>query len=324
MASVMRRGSDAVWSCEGLPRREALRMWREWAANTIAPIDVAVFDIDHFTARWVNRGIGDLRMLHLHAPAQRVVHTGATSSNRVTPTIQLVYARRGGLKTTMAGKSFWVRPGEFVLLDNTRFYHMEMPTAHEALDLMMPRGWLERFVPDPAALLSRPVAAHDGWVAPLGALLHRLMTNIDEAPVPREIIADQIGHLLTLIAGRSPVSHEPQAHRHHLIEQIRRRIRNDYADPDLSVARVATDLGISQRHLQVLLAAAGTSFVQELNATRLDRARQLMSLPSAAELSISDVAGRVGFLDAGYFTRRFRRRFGMPPSQWRQRHTPTE
>ena len=59
----------------------------------------------------------------------------------------------------MGGKRFTVRPGEFVLLDNTRFYQMEMDTAHEAVDLMMPLGWLDRYLPDPGALLGRPVSA---------------------------------------------------------------------------------------------------------------------------------------------------------------------
>ncbi len=77
----------------------------------------------------------------------------------VTPTIQLVYARKGALKTRMGGKRFTVQPGEFVLLDNTRFYQMEMETAHEAVDLMMPLGWLDRYLPDPGALLGRPVSA---------------------------------------------------------------------------------------------------------------------------------------------------------------------
>ena len=68
---------DSQWSSDGMARRDALAQWRAWAASTIAPIEVAVFDADSFAARWVSHGIGQLRLLHLHAPAQRVTHTGA-------------------------------------------------------------------------------------------------------------------------------------------------------------------------------------------------------------------------------------------------------
>jgi AraC-like DNA-binding protein len=310
---------DASWSSAGIARPEAVRQWQDWAAQTIAPIDVCVFDAESFAARWSSHGVGQLRLLRLEAPAQRVVHDGrgaGPSTMRATPSIQLVYARKGALKTRMGGKRFTVGPGEFVLLDNTRFYQMEMATSHEALDLMMPLGWLDRYLPDPGALLGRPVSARDGWGAPLGSLLETMAEGIDRTPLPRPMIAEQVGTLLTLATG----FHEPRAtsrHRGQLARQILRRIETDFADPDLSPDRLAAELGISKRYLQQLLAGSGTSFVQELTATRLDRASDMLSDPRAARLTVGEIAFRCGILDPGYFARAFRKRFGRTPSEWR-------
>ena len=313
---------DASWTSAGLGRREALREWRDWAASTIAPIEVTVFDQDAFAARWVMHGIGQLRMLQLHAPPQRVTHTGAEgSSGRAAPSIQLVYARRGALKTLMGGRRFVVEPGRFVLLDNTRFYQMEMDTEHEAIDLMMPQGWLEKYLPDPEALLARPIDARAGWGAPLGALLETMVSGLGGAPLPRPLIAEQVGHLLGLATG----FHEPgesSRHRGQLTRRILRLIESGYPDPELSSETVAAAVGISKRYLQTLLAASGTSFVQELNATRLDRASDMLSDPRAAGLPVTEIAFRNGFLDAGYFTRLFRKRFGITPREWRAGHAP--
>ena len=107
-----------------------------------------------------------------------------------------------------------------------------------------------------------------------------------------------------------------------LARQILRRIESDYADPDLSPEAVAAEVGISKRYLQTLLAGSGTSFVQELNATRLDRASDLLSDARAGGLSVAEIAFRSGFLDAGYFTRLFRKRFGITPREWRAGHAP--
>jgi AraC-like DNA-binding protein len=309
-----------------MARREALAEWRAWAASTIAPIEVTVFDADAFAARWVSHGIGQLRLLHLHAPAQRVTHTGAEgSSGRAAPSIQLVYARRGALKTTMEGRHFTVEPGQFVLLDNTRFYQMEMETPHEAADLMMPQGWLERYLPDPGALLARPVDAKSGWGAPLGGLLEAMLDDLAEAPLPRSLIAEQVGSLLTLATGfpDPDTARQPNSrHRGQLAREILRRIESRHADPELSPERIAGECGISKRYLQTLLAASGTSFVQELNATRLDRASELLTDPRAGGLPIADIAFRTGFLDPGYFARLFRKRFGITPREWRAGHAP--
>jgi AraC-like DNA-binding protein len=306
---------DASWTSAGLARPQAVREWQDWAARTIAPIDVCVFDESDFAARWSSHGVGQLRLLRLEAPAQRVVHNGS-GSGKATPSIQLVYARAGALRTRMGGKRFTVAPGEFVLLDNTRFYQMEMDTAHEAVDLMMPLGWLDRYLPDPGALLGKPVSAREGWGAPLGSLLEALVEGIDETPLPRPMIAEQVGTLLTLATG----FHEPATtsrHRGQLARRILRRIETDFADPELTPDRVAAELGISRRYLQQLLAGSGTSFVQELTATRLDRASDMLTDPRAGGLTVGEIAFRCGFLDPGYFARAFRKRFGRTPSQWR-------
>lgn len=313
-------GEDASWSSTGLKQCEAIRQWQDWAAGTIAPIDVTVFDTDRFAARWRSQGVGQLRLLQLHAPAQRVVHCGMDgSAGRATPSIQLVYARRGALKTRMAGKRFTVEPGQFVLLDNTRFYQMEMDEAHEAIDLMMPQLWLEKYLPDPGALLARPISASESWGAPLGSLIETMLLGLDASPLPRPLIAEQVGALLMLATG----FHEPAPSRHRgqLARAILRRIENDFADSELTLERVADDLGLSKRYLQALLAGSGTSFVLELNAARLESAADRLADPRAAALQISEIAWQCGFLDPGYFARLFRKRFGMGPKDWRARRT---
>jgi len=316
-------GDAESWTSTGLARPEAISQWRDWAASTIAPIEVEVFDADGFAARWVSHGIGQLRLLHLHAPAQRVTHVGAEgSAMRAAPSIQLVYARHGALRTLMGGKRFTVEPGQFVLLDNTRFYQMEMGTPHEAVDLMMPQGWLERHLPDPGALLARPIDTRAGWGAPLGALLETMLAGgLADAPLPRPLIAEQLGSLLALATG----FHEPGEHTRHrgqLARRILQRIESGFADPELTPEKVAGEVGISKRYLQTLLAGSGTGFVAEVNATRLDRASDLLTDPRHRHLAISDVAWRSGFLDPGYFARQFRKRFGVTPSAWRAGHAP--
>jgi len=318
---------DQSWTSAGIAPAEAISAWREWAASTIAPIEVELFDADSFAARWVSHGIGQLRLLHLHAPAQRVTHTGAEgTSMRAAPSIQLVYNVRGDSKTRMGGKRFTLAAGQFVLLDNTRYYQMEMATEHEVIDLMMPQAWLERYLPDPQGFLARPVDTRQGWGAPLGALLDTIIAGgLDDAPLPRPLIAEQLGSLLALAMGPGRNGAEGEdmpRHRGQLASRILRRIERDYGDPDLSSEAVAKQVGISKRYLQTLLAASGTSFVAELNATRLERASEMLADPRAGGLAVAEVALRTGFLDPAYFTRLFRKRFGITPREWRAGHAP--
>jgi len=301
-----------------LPPAEALHQWRCWASRTLAPIDVRVSNEDAFVAQWRRRDMGPLQLVEMGASAQRVVHPDHVFGQGPEATFQLVYSRRGAFSTLVGGERFTVRPGEFVLLDNSRFYQMDMQEFHQAIDLVMSQRWLERWLPDPHPVLNRPLSAREGWGAPIGSLLEAVANNLESAALPRHLISDQIGSLLSLLAPpQRPVA---SPHRAQLVSRIFRIIEQYYDDPDLSLDIAAGELGISKRYVHALLAEQGTSFVQALNRTRIERAADMLKDPRLASLQISEIALKTGFLDAGYFTRLFRRRFDASPRGWRARH----
>ncbi len=309
---------DRSWSSSGLGRGEALSQWRDWASQTLAPIDVRVPEGERFAACWTSRPVGDLRFIQIGASAQNVVHPedlgGPTQHD---PTFQLVYSRCGVFRTRVNDRAFAVRPGEFVLLDNTRFYQMEMDAYHEAVDLVMPQAWLSPWLPDPEPFLGRPLSARQGWGAPLGAMLDTMADELDCGALPRARIAEQIGSLLSLASG----FHAPARDRRDagLTARIVALIEQDCADPELTLDAAAKTLGVSKRTIHAQLAPTGASFVQRLNAARLDRAADLLAAPRTAALPMAEIAWRSGFLDPGYFARLFRRRFGVSPTDWRAR-----
>lgn len=307
---------DRRWSSSGLARGEAIGQWRDWASQTLAPIDVRVPKDEAFAAHWTSRRIGNLHFVQMGASAQRVVHPeDIDGPTQHEPTFQLVYSRRGLLRTKVAERAFTVAPGEFVLLDNTRFYHMEMDDYHEAVDLVMPRAWLEAWLPDPEPFLGRPFSARKGWGAPLGAMLDTMAEQLDGSTLPRTLVAEQVGSLLSLAAG----FHGPGEGRRSedLTQRILALIARRHEDPGLTLDSVAQELGVSKRYIHALLAHTGSSFVQTLNAARLDKAADLLASPRSASLPVAEIGWRCGFLEPGYFARLFRKRFGLSPRDWR-------
>jgi AraC-like DNA-binding protein len=62
--------------------------------------------------------------------------------------------------------------------------------------------------------------------------------------------------------------------------------------------------------------AFGMTPMRYLNKLRLDHAAELLA---SSNLSISEIARQCGFEDSNYFTRAFRRKFGITPGQWRKK-----
>ncbi|MGH2844614.1 MAG: helix-turn-helix transcriptional regulator [Thermoleophilaceae bacterium] len=86
-------------------------------------------------------------------------------------------------------------------------------------------------------------------------------------------------------------------------------------DADLSLERVAREIATSSRQLQRAMAeAGGTSFRRELRRARMERAGDLLREGS---YSVKEVAGAVGYRQAGQFAKAYRRHHGALPSSTR-------
>ncbi|WP_106814229.1 helix-turn-helix domain-containing protein [Microbacterium timonense] len=93
----------------------------------------------------------------------------------------------------------------------------------------------------------------------------------------------------------------------------------NFASPELSVAQLATHLGVSRTRAYALLSEAGIGFTEWLRERRLERAVQMLESPSSGLMSIGEIARQVGFRDHATFTRAFRAQYGSAPTEWRAR-----
>lgn len=99
-----------------------------------------------------------------------------------------------------------------------------------------------------------------------------------------------------------------------LVTRVRGLLAQD-PEQTRSVDQVARTLHMSPRTLKRKLAAAGTTYSDLVAGERRDAATRLLRDP---DLSIDEVAARLGYSDAANFTRAFRRWTGMTPRAFRR------
>jgi AraC-like DNA-binding protein len=93
-------------------------------------------------------------------------------------------------------------------------------------------------------------------------------------------------------------------------------IENNLTDTSLSVKKVATAVGISERYVYRLFADRGFRFGAYLKAERLKRAARDLAVKNT---NITDIAFKNGFSELSTFSRAFRERFGCTPREFRGR-----
>jgi AraC-like DNA-binding protein len=106
------------------------------------------------------------------------------------------------------------------------------------------------------------------------------------------------------------------------LNAIKRDIGRNLAESNLSVAALALRHNCTERSIQRLFEAEGTTFTQYVLMQRLARAHGLLDDPRLRTEKICAVAFDCGFGDVSYFNRAFRRRYGVAPSDVRAQAQP--
>lgn len=85
-------------------------------------------------------------------------------------------------------------------------------------------------------------------------------------------------------------------------------------EPDFSVEKLSSEVGISRAHLyNKLLALTGKTPIEYIRIMRIRRAAQLLV---KSQLTVMEIAYKVGFNDPRYFTKHFKNEYNMTPTQY--------
>lgn len=156
--------------------------------------------------------------------------------------------------------------------------------------------------------------------AALKLLRHYVASLPDRLADPEmgRLVATHVYDLMALAIGASGEGREiarGRGVRAARLEAIKAELTED---PAIPIDEIARRQGVTPRYVQMLFEERGTTFGEFVTARRLDAARAMLRSPRYAAWSIAGIAFEAGFRDISHFNRRFRRRFGTTPSDFRR------
>jgi AraC-like DNA-binding protein len=236
--------------------------------------------------------------------------------------IVLVYLNDGAARYRQNGREIEARPGDVVLTENNQAGSFLLHTQVHSLNLRFSR---DRLLPllgaDTLSSGNLPILRQ----SPALDFLRKYAGVVESgttltSPQTRKLAVDHLYDLAALAIGANREG-EAIAKRRGLraarLRAIKATIVKNLDQRNLSAGAVALRHGITQRYLQMLFEAEGTTFSEFVLSQRLKRAHRLLSDQAFDSQSISSIAFEVGFNDLSYFNRTFRRYFGVTPSDVR-------
>lgn len=109
---------------------------------------------------------------------------------------------------------------------------------------------------------------------------------------------------------------EEEVKRNKIIKRVMDYMNHNLADKDISIKLLADEVYLTPTYLSSLFKkTTGMTIGQYLTEIRMQRAKELLMDPG---WKLYQIAGMVGYEDANYFAKTFKKKTGMLPSEYRE------
>lgn len=271
-----------------------------------------------FSGKVSRHDIGRLTLLDVSGSAYAASHARQGQPDYVS----VLFALRGSTAVTQPGFKLVLHPGDYCVLDSTAASQTTIPAPFHNVVARFPVADVNAVFP----AWQQSIGMVIGGRAGTGAVFFDVVRSILRKPEALEsesrpglanATLDLFGTtLLSLPHNRRPSpSHMEVFHR----TRIKAFVQEHLRDPQLDVDMVANRLGISARHIHRLFKDEPQHLMHWVWSERLRHCYADLGRESQRNRTVAQIAYNWGFNDSAHFSRAFRLRYGMAPSEVRVR-----
>ena len=326
----------AVLSIDNLPLPKREAAWRDAVCDTFVRLECKPEPHAPLHGRLEAGTVGALHIARVTASPQHVERTAIRAAQDDQAYVLMSVQLRGRTLVRQGASEAMLTPGCIAFYDTARPYTLTLPGDFDQLVVQIQRQALADSVPRGLAHMAERLNASNPFAQAILALAPQLLRMVDSAShamaertaaAAQELISLALDSLDGNLDASAPTaSAQPSGKLHSqaahgpaadaLAWRTRDLIGRQLDDTALTPRLLAAQVCVSLRRLQEVFQAQGTTLSDCIWDMRLEFARSLLAAPHQAE-SVSTIAYRAGFSDVAHFSRRFKQRYGVPPSAYR-------
>jgi AraC-like DNA-binding protein len=307
------------FSTDTLPERDRVAVWTEVFGRYVLANKLEAVGGIPFSQNATLRSLPGLSLASMSCSGFRVSRTGEMLADG-NDNLNIIINIAGTGEYRQLGRETLVSSHEAALFSSAEDAHGHSPGASRWLIISARRQAVAAMAGNPEAMLCRTLPPSQALRLLLSYVQSTDRLSLD-SPGVGQAFATHLQDLIALVIGATRDGEElarGRGLRAARLAAIKVDIGRLLGTSDLSIGALAVRHGVTPRYIQKLFESDGTTFTEHVIEQRLLEARRLLSDLEFADHGIGDIALRAGFGDLPYFTRSFRRRFGMTPSDARE------
>ncbi len=290
--------SEHYWNTAGLSEGEQFLYWRDVVWDAFTPVSLTRAQPGPFLSSVRATAIGPLSVALIKSQTQSVARTPTLVEQHPGEIFFLNLPLSDGSHATQHGRSTSLRSGDFILLDGTKPFDLVFTRAFRQISVGVPHDVLAPMLVCPADVTGVRIAGDRGVGAVTAAAIRSLAAQSGSisGSDARALVNSIAGLVALAVGGVRKVP--PTTGRALLLHAALASIDRSLADPQLSPAYVADDIGVSLRYLHKLFTDHGATFGQTVLTRRLECCHDELLSPYHRHRTIADIAARHGLPDS--------------------------
>lgn len=290
--------------------------WNAVITDAYFPLELQFRNSIHFNGQLSRKSLGHVYLSRLTSDPVHYERRRAHIRDAQEEEFLITLPRSTSVEFRQLGREVRCDPGGFIIERGDEPYRFMYENPNDLFVLKVGRRALAERVRQPDRFCARVFNATSGTAQLFSTMVDKAQSTELNAAAS-ETIGRQLLELLGLLldetrdAHTSSLSSVRVAH----IARVEKFIRLNLKNPDLSPDLIAEGCGISKRYLHDLFKDVNGTVSQQIRDQRLIAARD--RLAAAPGLAIAEVAYRFGFSDQAQFSRLFKTKFGMTPSEFK-------
>jgi AraC-like DNA-binding protein len=300
----------------------------DWLAplrRLLGPLDCEPADGDGaFAGTLLACEVGALHVLQLRAHSQRLVRSPAADAAGEAPLVA-VLQREGSGTLRQDGREATLAAGQMALLAGGQGFEASVDRPAWQTWLLVTGAGLRTMYPGTEALSASALPCQPAQVQMLACVadLAPALLAAECGQAAQLHGANAITELLASVlatCAEAGAPSQPNLATFH-VARIKQHILANLNDSELSVGKVSAALKISPAHIHRVFLTERETFSEWLWSQRLLACKAALESGANAHLTVSQIAFAFGFNNSSHFSRAFRAKFGLSPTDFRERES---
>lgn len=242
---------------------------------------------------------------------------GHESTSHIHDAFEIYYMKEGSCTYYIEENVYKVLPGDVILIPgNTRHRTTYGGVAHTRLLVNCSPVYIPKSIRERLSAIGHLYRNHK-VISQLEELFAKIEYEYSHADVLSAEVLKCFTAELMFVVLRHKNEHENVTERSDLITTVQEFIQGNYMN-EVKLSSLAEMLSVSQEHLsRMFKQEAGIGFKEYLTEFRLQKAEDMLKHETGR--AVSEVAYACGFNDGNYFSYKFKKAYGVSPTELRKK-----